>query len=217
MTQGMDAERARVRSLVVSQVDRIKDRGTREQLQECLAEPRPQTLQWAYGGGLETYQCWVVAGFAPSGSGIGYSEQGFGPRTPWGLIWLDREDCGQDCSWFTTLHEAYLDSFGWKPREIILDPTPWRNPDDVLNALFAVLEISNEAGQSVETLVEAIKRANGDQIGLPIEIYVLHTEDREPSVAKFLFHLFSTVIGALTCEGYSIRLIPNWVSDPTAI
>ncbi len=217
MMEEMNVEGARVQSLVASQSGLIKDRGTRDALLSCLVEPRSQTLQWPYGSGTETYRCWVVAELTADGAAIGYSEQGFGPRTPWGLIWLDDDYPGQDSGWFTTLHEAYLDSFGWQPQEITLDPTPWQTPDDVLDALFVALKLPEDQGPSVEALVEAIKQSGGDEIGLPIEICVLHTENREPAVAEFLFHLAWKVIAALTREGYSIRLIPNWVFDPTAI
>lgn len=217
MTEEMNGDRAHVRSLVASQMALIKDRGTRDALLSCLVEPRLQVLQWPYGGEMESYRCWVIAELTPAGAAIGYSEQGFGPRTPWGLIWLDDANPGQDSGWFTTLHEAYLDSFGWQPQEITLDPTPWQTPDDVLDALFVALKLPQDQGPSVGALVDAIKQSDGDEVGLPIEIYVLHTENREPAVADFLFHLAWKVIGALTREGYSIRLIPNWVSDPTAI
>ncbi len=217
MTEDLSTERARIQSLVASQSALIKDRGTRDALLSCLVEPQPQTLEWPYGGGLETYQCWVVAELTPSGAAIGYSEQGFGPRAPWGLIWLDDANPGQDSGWFRTLHEAYLDSFGWQPREITLDPAAWQTADDVLDALFVALRLPTDRSPSVGALVEAIKQCDGNEIGLPIEIYVLHTEDRDPAVAEFLFHLAWNTIGALTREGYSIRLIPNWLSDPTML
>lgn len=214
MTEQSKAERARVESLIAAQLGKIKDRGTREALQRRLIEPRLKTLLWPYGGELESYRCWVVADLAPSNTAIGYSEQGFGPRTPWGLIWPDGDYPGDDSGWFSTLYEAYLDSFGWEPLEITLDPSPWRTPDDALDALFVALKLPTDRGPSVDALVAAIKKSNGDDIGLPIAIYVLHTKDREPAVAEFLSHLARDVIGALTREGYSIQLTPSWLSDP---
>jgi hypothetical protein len=51
-----------------------------------------------------------------SNTGIVYCESGFGPRAPWGLVWLgdvenEHMPMGMDSQWFSTLLDAYFESF----------------------------------------------------------------------------------------------------------
>jgi len=48
-----------------------------------------------------------------SNTGIAYSEFGFGPRTPWGLLFLEGTEhmsMGMDSGWFSHFLDAYFDS-----------------------------------------------------------------------------------------------------------
>jgi hypothetical protein len=50
-----------------------------------------------------------------SNTGIAYSEGGFGPHDPWGLVSLsgDHMGVGMDASWYTTLESAMRASPAW--------------------------------------------------------------------------------------------------------
>src|SRR5262249_28688381 len=51
-----------------------------------------------------------------SNTGIAYCESGFGPGAPWGLVGLGEPNMsiGMDSNWYTTLLEAYFESFAAK-------------------------------------------------------------------------------------------------------
>ena len=58
-------------------------------LTRCLVPPRACLLEWDYGHPHEEfpearYPAFIVAEFPESGTGIAYSEYGFGPNYPWG-------------------------------------------------------------------------------------------------------------------------------------
>ncbi len=68
---------------------------------------------WDYGVEGEQYVCWDVLEHHASGTGIAYCESGFGPRSPWGLVWLEHSknmSIGMDSGWFTTFLQAYFES-----------------------------------------------------------------------------------------------------------
>ena len=83
-----------------------------------LIEPRRCLLEWDYGHPHREfreprYPGFVVAEFAESGTGIAYSEYGFGPASPWGLIWLERPGYGMDSGWYVSLEGAFRESMAW--------------------------------------------------------------------------------------------------------
>jgi hypothetical protein len=51
----------------------------------------------------------------PSGTGVAYSEQGFGPRYPWGLLWISGKylSMGMADAWYDSLEDAVRESFAW--------------------------------------------------------------------------------------------------------
>jgi len=59
------------------------------------------------------YPAFIVAEFPDSGTGIAYSEYGFGPTYPWGLVWLERLGYGDDAGWFGSLEAAFRESMAW--------------------------------------------------------------------------------------------------------
>ena len=118
-----DARMAITREQLVCMLDgeiaAISDIGLREQVRAMLVEPAPMRCAWDYGVPGETYSCWKVA--ADISVGIVYCEDGFGPGSPWGLVWLSEgvPNMGQDSGWFATFCEAAGD---------LLDLTP-ASPD----------------------------------------------------------------------------------------
>jgi hypothetical protein len=73
-----------------------------------------------WGEGPSEYPCWVVLDHEASGTGIAYSEYGFGPRRPWGLVFTadtdERRSMGMDSGWFPTFLEAFFES--WASAEL---------------------------------------------------------------------------------------------------
>jgi hypothetical protein len=105
----MPLNEAAVAELVSTELARIKDPALVAALQRYLVAPRACTLDWDYGS-EPAYPGFIVAEFHESGTGIAFSEHGFGPSSPWVLIWLDRPGFGMDCSAFRTLEGAFRDS-----------------------------------------------------------------------------------------------------------
>jgi len=60
--------------------------------------------------------CWTVLEHQPSGTGIAYCEEGFGPDFPWGLVFLSgpHMSMGMDSAWFASLEDAVRKSPAWQ-------------------------------------------------------------------------------------------------------
>lgn len=205
MSDPKNTDRARIKALVAAECNRIMDSGTREQLERCLLDPRQHMLSWDYAREPTRYPAWLVADLRDGG--ISYCEHGFGPDCPWGLTDLDGGSAGMDFGWFSTLHAAFLASFGWKPREITLDPMGWVSAADMLSALFDALEIPPGIERSVESFATLIRNSPAGGISLPLQIYILS----KPYPAGLRFDHARRVIEDLCGEGFSIVLIPRWV------
>ena len=76
---------------------------------------------WDYGEPNETYPCWMVVG-EPNVQNVGviYCDHGFGPRKPWGLVWLKETtpSMGMDSGWFSTVREAVADILELPPASL---------------------------------------------------------------------------------------------------
>ncbi|WP_395673706.1 hypothetical protein [Inquilinus sp.] len=205
-----DNEQARIEALVAAECARIRDEGTREQLKRCLVTPRRHMLEWDYASEPTAYPAWLVADLRHPVGGVSYCEHGFGPGCPWGLTGLEGGSAGMDSGWFGTLQEAFLDSFGWEPREIVLDPTAWQAASDALSAVFDALGIPTDVTRSVESFTALVKAGPMGGIELPLEIFVLEKPGRPRELNDFLSGFAGTIERNLRCEGFSIRLTPRW-------
>jgi len=80
--------------------------------------PRCELRPWDYGAPGDTHPCWVVLEHPESNTAIVYSDVGFGPKMPWGLLFISGEhmSMGMDSSWFTSLDEAFRNS--WASEEV---------------------------------------------------------------------------------------------------
>jgi hypothetical protein len=82
-------------------------------VREYLVEPNRSERSWAYGP--ETFGCWIVLADKNSGTGIALCEQEPQPGRRWILLWIDSlrgyDHLGQDSSWFSSLEDAFNDSF----------------------------------------------------------------------------------------------------------
>jgi len=97
--------------LVAAEVDSIDDVTTRDALRALLVAPEPHQRNWDYGIQGETLECWFVAKEPTSDTALVYSEHGFGPKCPWGLVFLSDNWFGMDSGWFRHLEEAFVESY----------------------------------------------------------------------------------------------------------
>lgn len=68
---------------------------------------------WDYGDPGQEFSCWIVLEHSASNTCIAYSEFGFGPSFPWGLLFLSGKEhmsMGMDSGWFDYFVEAYFES-----------------------------------------------------------------------------------------------------------
>lgn len=105
-----------IEALVARQVARISQAELLEALRPLLVQPRCEQRPWDYGAAGQTYPCWIVAEHQPSNIGIAYCESGFGPSSPWGLLFLrgPHLSMGVDSQWFVSLEQAFRDSMAWE-------------------------------------------------------------------------------------------------------
>lgn len=108
-------EKSQLKKLIRSELSSVADPAQRDRLTALMwDDPRPMICAWDYGLPDETYSCWCVAGSPGSDRvGVVYCESGFGPKNPWGLIFLHDAvpRMGMDSAWFPTLPEALLGAF----------------------------------------------------------------------------------------------------------
>jgi hypothetical protein len=99
--------------MVDGELAQLSDGRVVAHVRALLVEPTVAMRHWDYGREDERYPCWTVLRHSASNTGIAYCEHGFGPRSPWGLVFLEAEgrpSIGMDCSWFTTFLHAFFES-----------------------------------------------------------------------------------------------------------
>jgi hypothetical protein len=100
--------------LVERELTRITDSQTAVFIRSLLVPPHCENRPWDYGLPGTEYPCWIVIEHAPSGTAIAYCEEGFGPKKPWGLLWISGElSMGMDSSWYDSLEGAVKESHAW--------------------------------------------------------------------------------------------------------
>src|SRR5213593_4196413 len=81
-----------LKRLIAQELEAVADERVRTHVRSLLIEPVPILRGWDYGKPGEQYACWGVLNHDPSNTGIAYCEEGFGPKLPWGLVWLSGDD-----------------------------------------------------------------------------------------------------------------------------
>ena len=105
-----------VDALVDAQLAAIADPAISSLVARLRVAPRQEVRPWDYGEPHE-YPCWIVLEHLSSGTAIAYCAQGFGPREPWGLLFLTRHlSMGMDSAWFSSLEEAVHDNFAMEEK-----------------------------------------------------------------------------------------------------
>jgi hypothetical protein len=105
-----------VSALVAEQLNAIRDPLVREGLSRLVVTPERHMLGWDYGEPGEQYPCWTVAVHPTFDTWLVYSEQGFGPQLPWGMVSSSRLRSGMDSSWYPNLRDCFLES--WMSAEL---------------------------------------------------------------------------------------------------
>jgi hypothetical protein len=100
-------------ALIEAELSTLTDERVVHHVRSLLVAPYPQSRKWDYGAADAAFPCWVVLVHKASNTGIAYSEFGFGPRSPWGLLSLGagHVSMGMDSGWFRWFLDAYFDSF----------------------------------------------------------------------------------------------------------
>jgi len=102
-----------IKELVDVELSALHDTRVVSHIRGLLVEPVVTLREWDYGTTNQTYPCWAVLNHPKSNTGIAYCEFGFGPKTPWGLIWLQGSSnmsIGMDSDWFGSFTTAYFES-----------------------------------------------------------------------------------------------------------
>ena len=100
-----------ITTLVEAELSSITDPRIATHIRSLLVTPEPVMRGWDYGHNGDAYPCWSVLSHDPSNTGIAYCEQGFGPNSPWGLVFLSGEhmSIGMDSGWFKHFLESYFE------------------------------------------------------------------------------------------------------------
>ncbi|MGD0940862.1 MAG: hypothetical protein ABR905_14240 [Terracidiphilus sp.] len=99
-----------VRFLVEAELRKIANASIVQGLQTFLVEPRIEMRTWEWGKPLADYPVWIVAESSRYDYGIVFSDYGFAPGHPWGLVFLSHNEFNADYCWYPTLEDAYKDS-----------------------------------------------------------------------------------------------------------
>ena len=104
---------SQISALVQEQLRLIVDTHVKSKIMKFLVEPYPTERGWDYGRPDETMVCWMVLEHKQSNTGIAYCSTGFGPKNPWGLLFLSGPymNMGADYGWYASLEHAFMESF----------------------------------------------------------------------------------------------------------
>lgn len=99
-----------IEAIVNAEVARFSDGGLAESFRRFVVAPRHEPRIWDWAPGALEFPTWVVAESQRYNYGIVYSENGFGPQSPWGLVFSSERNFGADYCWYSSLETAFLDS-----------------------------------------------------------------------------------------------------------
>jgi hypothetical protein len=100
-----------IKNIVNTEMERIKDPVIYSALKSLLVFPIAHLRAWEWDSLQKEYQCWTVMEDKDSATGIVYSDFGFGPKKPWGLVFLSELNFGMNTGWFSNLEDTFCDSF----------------------------------------------------------------------------------------------------------
>lgn len=112
----MPVEPSQLIGMIDAELARLGDNRIAAHVRSLLVEPAEVLRAWDYGEPGEKFLTWtVLSDRGRSQTGIAYCDLGFGPESPWGLVFLGDDgtepaSIGMDSQWFSTFLEAYLNS-----------------------------------------------------------------------------------------------------------
>lgn len=119
LMSGMQINGDTLKSWIEGELANVSDERVTSHIRRLLVEPHLVFRLWDYGEPGQQYPCWTVLDDSSNSStGIAYCASGFGPKCPWGLVWLGDErvksqaPMGMDSSWYPTFMGAFFESFG---------------------------------------------------------------------------------------------------------
>jgi hypothetical protein len=106
---------ADVRSVVEAEIATITQRDLVSRIRELLVPIRCEYRAWDYGKPDDEYPCWIFAEHSDSNTAFAWTEYGFGPSSPWGLLFIRGEhiSMGMDSGWFVSLEDLFRESMAW--------------------------------------------------------------------------------------------------------
>lgn len=99
-----------IRLLVEGAVRGISNSTVTEGLKSFLVHPRREMRTWDWQQPHTQYPVWVVAESPRYDYGIVFSDYGFAPQRPWGLVFSSHDNFDADYCWYPSLEEAYKES-----------------------------------------------------------------------------------------------------------
>jgi len=104
-----------VQELVEKDISQIEDKRVLANIRKLIVAPKCEMRPWDYGPVGQEFPCWIVLVHPPSNTSIAYCREGFGPYSPWGLLFSagDHMSIGMDSAWFSRLEDAFWESKAW--------------------------------------------------------------------------------------------------------
>jgi hypothetical protein len=115
----MELAAEQVSKIIETELAKIKNPQVLEVIRKVSVPLRCEVRPWDYGEPDTKYPCWIFAEHQTSNTAFAYCDKGFGPRCPWGLLWISGEylNMGMDSSWFSLLENLVQDSRAWPDSE----------------------------------------------------------------------------------------------------
>jgi hypothetical protein len=99
-----------IRLLVEDAVGSVRDPIVVEGLRTFLVPPRQEMRTWDWHKPYAKYPVWVVAESLLYDYGIVFTDYGFAPECPWGLVFSSHDNFDADYCWYPSLEETYKES-----------------------------------------------------------------------------------------------------------
>lgn len=105
-----------ISAIVEAEIANIAQPDLVARVRELMVPVRCELRGWDYGEPGEEYACWIFAEHPESNTAFAYTEHGFGPTSPWGLLFIRGEQMsmGMDSGWFISLEDLFRESRAWE-------------------------------------------------------------------------------------------------------
>jgi hypothetical protein len=110
----MTVDAKNLKLLIEGDLARVHDTRVVSHIRAMLLEPYAIMRNWDYGPQGQQYLCWMVLEDKVTGAEVGYCDEGFGLKCPWGLVNSGVDDSdksmGMDSGWFPNFIDVYFES-----------------------------------------------------------------------------------------------------------